>query len=372
VWRSYLRWTVLNQLAPALPDALAAQNFRFYGQTLAGRHEQFPRWRQCIDATDTFMGDALGRLYVARAFPPSAKVHAQQVIDNLIAALRSKIGEVQWMSPATREQAAQKLARYSVQVGYPSKWRDYSALPVDNSAYVANFINAARFVTHREVAKIGADRDATEWTMNPYEVNAYNSPTLNSIRFPAGILQPPVFDPNGDDAYNYGGMGAIIGHEIIHGFDDEGRRFDAFGKLRDWWLPEDSQRFDARASCVEKQFSNFAVGGVHVNGKLVLGESIADLGGLTIAYAAYQRSLEGKPRLVIDGFTPEQRFFLGWARVWASNATAESDRLQTTSNEHPLSQFRVNGPLSNMPEFKAAFHCGDGAAMVRAERCSVW
>ncbi|MGZ7080780.1 MAG: M13 family metallopeptidase, partial [Thermoanaerobaculia bacterium] len=366
-WKGYLRWRVLTAVADQLPGALEAEDFAFYGKTLAGRQENYPRWRRCVDAADGALGDALGRLYVARAFPPSAKAHAQQMIDNLIAALRSDIAELQWMSPATREKAAEKLARYKIEIGYPSRWRDYGALDVADAPYVTNAMAASSFEIHRTIAKIGKLRDKTEWEMNPHEVNAYNSPTLNSITFPAGILQPPFFDPNGDDGYNYGGMGAVIGHEIIHGFDDEGRRFDALGNLHDWWQPDDSKQFDRRASCVSNQFSSYVVGDVHVNGNLVLGESIADLGGLKIAYAAYQRSLASKGRAVVDGFTPEQRFFLGWARIWATSATPESERLQTTANEHPVSRFRVNGPMSNMPEFAAAFQCAAGTSMVRAD-----
>jgi predicted metalloendopeptidase len=339
---------------------------------LDGRKENYPRWRLCVDQSVSGLGNALSRLYVERTFPPSAKAHAQEMISNLIAALRSDFDRLQWMSPATRANAIEKLSRYEVEIGYPSTWRDYSALDFGDAPYAANVFAARAFEYRRGLAKIGKRRDRTEWAMETFEVNAYNEPTLNQITFPAGILQAPFFDASGDDGYNYGGIGAIIGHEVIHGFDHEGRRFDAEGNLHDWWSTDDSKQFDERASCISDQFSSFVVGDVHVKGKLVLGESIADLGGLKIAYAAYQKSRGGKASDSVDGFTPEQRFFLGWARAWAANATPEADRLQTTTNELPISRFRVDGPISNMPEFASAFQCNAGSPMVRATLCTVW
>jgi putative endopeptidase len=280
------------------------------------------------------------------------------------------------MGSDTRKQAIAKLEAFLPKIGYPDKWRDYSALQVDRGPYVENVFRADRFEFRRDLAKIGKPVDRAEWGMSPPTVNAYYNPSMNEIVFPAGILQPPFFDPEADDAINYGGIGAVIGHEMTHGFDDQGAKFDGQGNLKNWWSPEDLKSFQARAGCVEKQFDRYEVEPkLHENGKLVLGESIADLGGLTIAYAAFQKSLQGKPAPKdIDGFSPEQRFFLGWAQVWADNIRPEYARLLVNTDPHPLARFRANGPLSNMPAFAKAFACKPGDPMVRpaTERCQVW
>jgi predicted metalloendopeptidase len=375
-WKTYMRWQLLNAAADALSSKFETENFNFYGKTLQGRKEQLPLWRRCVSATDNNLGEALGQEYVKRAFTPEAKRRMQTMVNNLLAAFRDRLEAASWMSDDTRKQALAKLAAFGQKIGYPDKWIDYSRLNVTRESYAANIIRASEFQQWRDLNKIGKAVDKTEWGMTPPTVNAYNNWLRNEIVFPAGILQPPFFNPAADDAINYGAIGAVIGHEITHGFDDEGANFDLAGNLKDWWTPADKKNFEGRADCIVKQFDAFEVEpGLHEQGKLVSGESIADLGGLTVAYHAYQKSLEGKPRPAdIDGFTPEQRFFLGWAQVWAEKATPEYERLIAKNNEHPLSRFRVNGPLSNMPEFAQAFQCKAGDPMVRpeADRCQIW
>jgi predicted metalloendopeptidase len=299
----------------------------------------------------------------------------QAMINNLIAAFNGRIQKADWMTDETRKAAAAKLAAFKQKIGYPDKWIDYSRLDVKRDSYAANIIRASEFAQARDLAKIGKPVDTTEWGMTPPTVNAYNNWLMNEIVFPAGILQPPFFNPEADDAINYGAIGAVIGHEITHGFDDQGAKFDLQGNLKDWWTPADLKNFQARGECVVNQFSAYEVEpGLKMTGKLVSGESIADLGGLTVAYEAYQKSIQGKRPENIDGFTPEQRFFLGWAQVWASKDRPEFVRLVVQSDPHPISRFRVNGPLSNMPEFAAAYGCKAGDPMVRPEkdRCQVW
>jgi putative endopeptidase len=375
-WKTYLRWHLITDAANALSSSFETENFNFYGKTLQGRKEQYPRWRRCVSATDAGLGEALGQVYVARAFTPEAKARMQSMVNNLIAAFQQRLTSNAWMSDETRKAAMAKLAAFKQKIGYPEKWIDYSTLDIKRDSYVQNAMRASAFAVRRDLNKIGKPVDKTEWGMTPPTVNAYNNWFQNEIVFPAGILQPPFFNPEADDAINYGAIGAVIGHEITHGFDDQGAKFDLEGNLKDWWTPADLKNFESRSDCVVNQFSGFEYEpGAHMTGKLVAGESIADLGGLTVAYAAYKKSLEGKPRPAdIDGFTPEQRFFLGWAQVWAEKYTPESARLQAQSDPHPLSRFRVNGPLSNMPEFAEAFQCKAGDAMVRPaeERCQIW
>jgi putative endopeptidase len=373
-WKTYFRWHVLHANASALSDAFVQENFNFYGQKLAGTKELQPRWKRCVTSVNRNLGEALGQVYVEKYFPPAAKAHAREMVSNLTAALRQDIPTLSWMGPETKKAAIEKLEAFNVKIGYPDKWRDYGKLSVDRGSYLDNARRGAAFETARDLAKINKPVDRTEWGMTPPTVNAYYDPSMNEIVFPAGILQPPFYDPKADDAVNYGGMGAVIGHEVSHGFDDQGSQFDAKGNLREWWTKEDRKNFDERATCVEKQFDGYEVEpGLHQKGKLVLGESIADLGGLTISYAAYEKSLEGKPRpKELDGFTPEQRFFLGWAQVWGANQRPEFARLQTQTNEHPLPRFRGNGPLSNMAEFAKTFGCKKGDAMVRANACKIW
>jgi len=373
-WKAYYRWHVLNASAPALPEKFVAEEFEFRGKTLTGAKEIQPRWKRCTQATDRALGEALGQVYVQKYFPPEAKAHALVMVHNLISALHSDLQTLPWMSPETRAQATAKLEAFAVKIGYTDKWRDYSALKIDRVSYLANQRRSAAFEFERRLAKIGKPVDRTEWGMTPPTVNAYNNSSMNEIVFPAGILQPPFYDPKADDAVNYGGMGAVIGHEITHGFDDHGSQFDGRGDLKNWWTPDDMKNFKERAACVQTQFDNYVVDGdLHENGKLVLGESIADLGGLAISYAAYEKSLEGKPRPPDkDGFTPEQRFFLGWAQVWGANDRLEYERLMANTNPHPLPRFRGNGPLSNMAEFAKAFGCKKGDAMVREQVCKIW
>jgi putative endopeptidase len=375
-WKTYLRWNLVNSAASALSSKFETQNFNFYGKTLSGRKEQYPMWRRCVSSTDGNLGEALGRIYVARAFTPEAKQRMQTMVNNLIAAFNDRLMKADWMSEDTRKAAIAKLAAFKQKIGYPDRWIDYSRLNVSRDSYAANVIRASEFGQWRDFNKIGKPVDKTEWGMTPPTVNAYNNWLRNEIVFPAGILQPPFFNPDADDAINYGAIGAVIGHEITHGFDDQGAKFDLEGNLKDWWSPADLKNFEGRSECIVNQFSAFEVEpGLNMTGKLVSGESIADLGGLTVAYTAFQKSLQGKPRPAdIEGFTPEQRFFLGWAQVWAEKYTPEAARLQAQSDPHPLSRFRVNGPLSNMPEFAAAFQCKAGDAMVRADkdRCQIW
>jgi len=373
-WKAYYRWQLIHRSAPLLSEPFVQENFAFSGRTLTGSKEIRPRWKRCTSATDQQLGEALGQLYVQKYFPPEAKARALELVHNLLAALRDDLQTLPWMSPATRKAAIEKLEAFGIKIGYPDKWRDYSALKIDRSSYARNVFRAAEFENARDLAKIGKPVDRGEWGMTPPTVDAYNNPQLNEIVFPAGILQPQFYDPKRDDAYNYGAIGAVIGHEITHGFDDQGAQFDPRGNLKNWWTPEDLKNFQERGECVAKQFDGYEVEkGLHENGKLVEGESIADLGGATLAYAAFQKSLQGKPgEKDANGFTPEQRFFLGYAENWAVNVRPELARLQTNTDPHPLPKFRANGPLSNMAEFAKAFGCKKGDAMVRAQVCKIW
>ena len=373
-WRNYLRFNTINSLAGSLSSKFVDARFGFYSTTLRGVKEQLPRWKRCVAATDSALGEALGQAYVKQAFPPEAKARTVTMVNNLAAALGADIKGLDWMDQSTKTQALAKLNAFTRKIGYPDKWRDYTALPIDRGSFVQNALRSRSFENRFDLAKIGKPLDRTEWGMTPPTVNAYYNPSQNEIVFPAGILQPPYYDPNRDDAYNYGAAGAIIGHEMTHGFDDEGSKYDAKGNLVNWWKAEDLAAFQKQSECIQKQFDEFAVGDVHTNGKLVSGESIADLAGLKIAYAAYRKSQEGKKPEVIDGFTPEQRFFLGYARGWASVGRPEAERLQATTDPHPLDRFRANAPLTNLPEFATAFGCKATDAMVRPQdkRCIVW
>ena len=372
-WQIYLRWHVIHASAPGLPDRFVEENFDFYDKKLSGTKEILPRWKRCVQSTDRNLGEALGQVYVDKYFPPTAKARAKEMVNNLIAALREDIPTLSWMGPETKKEALTKLEAFTVKIGYPDKWRDYTKLSIDRGSYAGNVRRSIEFEYTRQLAKIGKPVDRTEWGMTPPTVNAYYSSSMNEIVFPAGILQPPFYNPNADDAVNYGGIGAVIGHEISHGFDDQGSKFDGQGNLHEWWTPDDRKNFTERGDCVVNQFNSYEVEpGLHQNGKLVLGESIGDLGGLTIAYAAYVRSIDGKRPKDIDGFTPEQRFFLGWAQVWGANQRAEAARLQTNTDPHPLARFRGNGPLSNMEAFAKAFGCKKGDPMVRESACKIW
>jgi putative endopeptidase len=372
-WKSYLRWHLIHAQAGELSEPFVAENFSFYGMKLSGAKQIQPRWKRCVQSVNRNLGEALGQVYVEKYFPPQAKAHAREMVMNLIGTLKSDIPALDWMGADTKKAALQKLQAFQIKIGYPDKWRDYSALSIDRSGYLANVRRAVEFENARNLHKIGKPVDRTEWDMTPPTVNAYYNSTMNEIVFPAGILQPPFFDPKADDAVNYGGMGAGIGHEITHGFDDAGSQFDDQGNLREWWTKDDRKTFEQRSACVQQQFDGYEVEpGLHENGKLVLGESIADLGGLAISYAAYEKSIEGKRPPDLDGFTPEQRFFLGWAQVWGANLRLEFARLMANSNEHPVPKFRVNGPLSNMGLFAKAFGCKQGDAMIREKACKIW
>ena len=373
-WKTYLRWMTVNSAAPFLAKPFADENFNFFNKYLSGQKERQPRWKTCVQAVDNNLGEALGMEFAKRAFTPAAKARMNELIDNLMAAMKDRIDGLEWMSPETKKQAQAKLATFKRKIGYPDVLRGYKGLTVDSKSYAGNILRSNQFQVRRNFEDLGKPRNKTRWNFSPPTVNASYSSVNNDITFPAGILQPPFFNFEADDAINYGAIGGVIGHEITHGFDDSGSRFDADGNLKMWWTPEDRKKFEERAACVVKQFDSYEVQpGLNINGKLTLGENIGDFAGLTVAYDAYQRSLVGKPRPAdIDGFTPEQRFFLGWAQVWAGKYTAEAERTQVKGNPHSLPRWRVNGPLSNMPQFAKAFGCKDGQAMVRKDACLLW
>jgi putative endopeptidase len=375
-WKTYLTWRLADELSATLSTPFVNENFDFNERLLKGATEQPPRWKTAVRSTDGAMGDLVGQAYVREYFSPESKARVREMVKNLTVALRESIGKLDWMEESTRKQALGKLDAFVDRIGYPDKWKDYSALQVDRGPYAANALRVREFAFRQQMAKAGKPVDMAEWNMSAPTVNASYNPFRNFITFPAGILQPPFFNATADDAINYGAIGAVIGHEITHGFDDSGARFDAQGNLRNWWSEKDLKNFEGRAQCIVDQFGSYTIGdGTHLKGKLVSGESIADLGGLRIAYRAYKKSLEGKPRPAdVDGFTAEQRFFLGYAQVWAANAKPEFERFQTETNEHPLPRFRLNGTLVNMSEFREAFGCKVGDGMVRpdGERCEIW
>jgi putative endopeptidase len=373
-WKAYLRYHYALAASPWLSSAFVNTNFTFTS-SLSGAKELLPRWKRCLTQTDASLGEAVGQAYVAATFSPEAKARALAMVKNMEAVLRGRIDSLAWMSAATKAQAITKLDAFVNKIGYPDAWRDYSALEVKKGPFVTNVFAATVFESRRDLAKIGKPVDRVEWRMTPPTVNASYNPLRNEISFPAGILQPPFFDPDADDAVNYGGIGAVIGHEMSHGFDDQGRQFDAQGNLRDWWTAADATEYKKRATLVEEQFNGYiGVDTMHVNGKLTLGENIGDLGGLKIAYAAYMNSLHGKMPPMVDGFTGPQRFFLSWAQVWRQLQRPEAQRRQLLTDPHAPGMWRVNGPLSNLPEFAAAFSCHAGDAMVRPDslRAQIW
>ena len=374
-WRAYLRFHLARVAAPWLGRAFFDESFRF-SSLISGTKEPLPRWKSAMDAIDGGMGEALGKAYVARQFPRESKARVDELASDLLTVMGERIDHVTWMGDSTKVQAKRKLGAIFRKIGYPDPWRDYTALDVDvkNSA-CENLRRAQAFETRRQLSKVETPIDRNEWRMTPPTVNAYYSPFNNEIVFPAGILQPPQFDASADDALNYGGIGMVIGHEITHGFDDQGRKFDAEGNLKEWWTADDDQRFRERAQKVVEQYDGYlAVDTLHVNGRLTLGENIADLGGVTLAYHAYQRYLERHGRQDLDGFTPEQRFFIGFGQAWRRKVRPESERLRTLTDPHSPAFWRVNGPLSCMKEFRQAFGCKDGDPMVRAEekRAEIW
>jgi putative endopeptidase len=372
-WKTYLTWHLLHSEARILPTPFTEENFNFYGKTLTGTTEMRPRWKRCVDFTDSQLGEALGQKYVERTFGPEGKARTLQMVHALEKALGEDIQDLSWMSPATKQQALIKLHAITNKIGYPDKWRDYSSVVIKRDDALGNDDRAAAFEVHRELQKIGKPVDRNEWEMTPPTVNAYYDPLMNNINFPAGILQPPFFDKKMDDAVNYGGIGMVIGHELTHGFDDEGRQFDAQGNLHNWWTPEDAKRFNEREACIDKEYSAFTVApGVHVNGKLTLGENTADNGGVRVSLKALHNTEAGKPEPDINAFTPDQRFFLSFGQIWCSNERPEALRLQVQTDPHSPAEFRVNGVVQNMPEFQKAFSCKAGSPMVSADACHVW
>jgi endothelin-converting enzyme/putative endopeptidase len=371
--KAYVRWQLVHQSADLLPKAFADADFDFFSRTLAGQQEQQPRWRRCVTQTDERLGEALGKAFVEETFSPKAKADTLQMVQDIKNAMRQDIDSAPWMSGETKKAAMVKLEAVVDRIGYPDEWRDYSSIRVTRDDALGNRQRALLFNRKRSLAKIGQPVDRGEWSMTPPTVNAYYSPDRNNINFPAGILQPPFYRSGRDAAVNYGAAGAVIGHELTHGFDDQGRKFDGQGNLRDWWTPADGKAYEERAACVADQYSGYAVDGdTHVNGRLTLGENTADNGGLRLALIAYLAGPGARNASKIDGFTPEQRVFLGWAQVWYENARPEAERLKAATNPHSSNKYRVNGPMSNMPEFQKAFSCKANAPMVRTSACRVW
>ena len=371
--KTYLRWHVVHANALLLSTPFVNENFKFYSATLRGIAEQRLRWKRCVQYTDGDLGEALGQAFVAATFGPQAKADMLNMVRNVESALEQDIATLPWMTAATRAQAVSKLHAISNKIGYPDTWRDYSALEIARGDALGNSHRANAFEFRRQMNKIGKPLDKTEWGMTPPTVNAYYNALENNINFPAGILQTPFYNSATDAAVNYGGAGAVIGHELTHGFDDQGRQFDAAGNLQDWWTPADAKAFEDRAACFIDQYASFrAIDEVKLNGKLTLGENTADNGGLRIALMGYLASAAAQEPRTLDGFTPEQRVFLGWGQVWCESRRPEFERLQAQTNPHSPARYRVNGVVSNMPEFQKAFSCKADAPMVRAKACRVW
>ncbi len=371
--KTYLRWHTLHSAAPLLPKAFVEENFNFFDKTLRGAKELKPRWKRCVTFTDNDLGEALGKAYVAETFPPESKAAMLKMVHELEAALQQDITELSWMSEATKKQALDKLAHIDNKIGYPNKWRDYSSLDIVRGDALGNSLRANKFEFQRQLNKINKPVDRQEWGMTPPTVNAYYNPLENNINFPAGILQPPFYDKNADASTNFGGIGAVIGHELTHGFDDEGSQFDAQGNLKDWWTPQDKERFDKLEGCLVNEYDGFVVvDDVHIKGKLTLGENTADNGGIRISHMALLDVLASSPEKDKDGFTPDQRFYLGYGQVWCENMTPEAARMQALTNEHSDPKYRVNGVVSNVPDFAKAFGCKPDSPMVRKNACRVW
>jgi putative endopeptidase len=371
--KAYLRWHTISNASPLLAKAFVDEHFNFYGKVLQGRKEQLPRWKRCVSIVDGDVGEALGQLYVEATFGAEGKRRMLELIGHLESSLKKDLETLDWMTPDTKKQALTKLAAFTRKIGYPDKWRDYSSLNIVRGDLVGNSDRSNAFEHHRQLAKIGKPVDRGEWLMTPPTVNAYYNPQNNEIVFPAGILQPPFFDRAMDDGVNYGAIGAVIGHETTHAFDDEGSQFDKDGNLKNWWTEADAKEFHTRTQCIVDQYSRYiATDDVKVNGKLTLGENTADNGGLRIAYMALQEALNNKSRDKIDGFTPEQRLFLGWGQIWCENDRSENARLRATVDPHSPARARVNGVVANMPEFAKAYSCKAGSPMINATQCRVW
>ena len=374
-WQAYLRYQTIDSVSPFLSDEFAQENYSFYGKTLNGQAEMQPRWKRVLNTINGQMGEALGKEYVEVAFSPEAKERMQTLVNNLSVALKARIENLAWMGDETKAKALEKWAAFTPKIGYPDKWRDWSGLQTSRDTYVGNLMAAAEFNHKFNLAKIGQPVDKTEWGMSPQTVNAYYNPLANEIVFPAAILQPPFFDPNADDAVNYGGIGAVIGHEMIHGYDDQGSRFDAKGNFQNWWSDKDKTGFEALTSKLVDQFNGYeSIEGIMVNGKLTLGENIADLGGLAVAHDALQRELANKRVGEIDGYTPDQRFFMNWATVWRVNFKPEALKVRLQTDSHAPANFRAIGAPSNLPAFAQAFGCKEGDKMVRSgdAQIAIW
>jgi endothelin-converting enzyme/putative endopeptidase len=375
-WKTYLTWQLVNAKADVLPQAFVNENFAFQGKYLSGATEIKPRWKRCAESTDQLLGEALGKKYVEKYFPPAAKARAQEMVTNIIAAMHDTIEGLTWMGPETKKKALEKLSTLNPKIGYPDKWKDYSSISLSRDSFWNNQAAAVRWnVIDDDWELIGKHTDRNRWGMTPPTSNAYYSALLNEIVFPAGILQPPAFDVNAVDAVNYGSIGVVIGHEISHGFDDQGSKFDAQGRLKDWWTPEDEKRFEEKTACVARQFDGYFIEpNIHHNGKLVLGESIGDLAGAKIAYLAFKKAQEKHAAPTLDGFTPGQQFFIAWGQWRGDEIRPETQRKMVQGDPHPIAKYRVIGPLSNLPAFAEAFGCKKNSAMVRApsERCEVW
>ncbi len=372
-WKAYLRFHIGDSLAPYLTAPFAAEHFDFYRKYLRGVKEIQPRWKRCVQYTDSNLGEALGKVYVRKVFPPELKASTLDMVRRIEDAMEQRIRALDWMSPETKQQALIKLHGIRNKIGYPDRWLDYTSVKISPDTFLADIRNCVVFAGHRDFNKIGRPVDRDEWSMTTPTVNAGYTPQMNAITFPAGVLHPPLYDSRMDDAPNYGDTGGNIGHELTHGFDDLGRQFDANGNLRDWWTKDDAAKFNARASCLVDQFSQYvAVDDVHVNGKLTLGENIADLGGEILAYIAWKGATKDKHLNPIDGFTPDQRFFIGFAQWACSNERPEESRALAINDPHSPAQYRINGVVVNMPEFANAFQCKPGNAMVPVKRCVVW
>jgi endothelin-converting enzyme/putative endopeptidase len=370
--KTYLRWQTLRGSAEFLPKPFVDEAFAFR-KVLRGTREQRPRWKRCVDFSDGDLGEALGKAYIAQAFGAEGKARTLEMVNAIERAMDKDIQELAWMSPETKAQAAIKLKAVANKIGYPDRWRDYSALRIVRGDALGNSQRANTFELRRQLGKIGKPVDKTEWVMTPPTVNAYYNPLENNINFPAGILQPPFFNNAADDAVNFGAAGAVVGHELTHGFDDQGRQFDAAGNLRDWWTPADAKAFEERAACVANQYSGYtAVADVKLNGRLTLGENAADSGGLRLGWLALMERLAARPLGEADGFSPEERFFVAWGQLWCENQTDETARVRAMTDPHAPNQYRVNGVVSNFPEFQKAFRCQAGSPMVNQTACRVW
>jgi endothelin-converting enzyme/putative endopeptidase len=375
-WKTYLKWQLLHESAPYLSQTFVDENFNFYQRQLSGLSEIKPRWKQCASAADRYLGEAVGQEYVARYFPPEAKARAQEMVKNILAAMSETVSQLDWMSPETKQKAQEKISTFNVKVGYPDKWKDYSSVSISRASFFDDVVAAGKYVVAEKLSTIGKPVDRGRWGLTPPTSDAYYNPLLNEIVFPAGILQPPAFSVNNVDAVNYGAIGVVIGHEVSHGFDDEGAQFDAQGRLNNWWTPDDLKKFQSKTACVVQQFDGYYIEPtIHHNGKLVLGESIGDLAGVKIAYLAFQNSLKGKPPApTIDGFTPDEQFFIAWGQFRGDATRPEAQKLMIQGDPHPVAKYRVIGPLSNFPPFQKTFSCKQGSPMVRPadQQCVVW